>query len=175
MAVLSKIKASDNVDYNIRDDYSTWGGRNLLLDTKAEKSQVYNSTNLMRWVFAFDGNLPVGEYTVSCDIKSSNGTDKFYISVANDSSTVTQIANTIVPTTTYTRWNKTFSYSATSTTNCIFITSCVNHGGTINSGNNGTIYIKNIKLERSNKPTDWSPAPEDIAKFIGNETIELYG
>ena len=36
MAVLSKIKASDNVDYNIRDDYSTWGGRNLLPQSKGD-------------------------------------------------------------------------------------------------------------------------------------------
>ena len=29
MAVISQIKAtSDNTNYNIRDDYSTWGGRN---------------------------------------------------------------------------------------------------------------------------------------------------
>jgi hypothetical protein len=35
MAVISQIKAtSDNVDYNIRDDYSIWGGRNLLRGTK---------------------------------------------------------------------------------------------------------------------------------------------
>lgn len=31
MATISKIKATaDNVDYNIRDDYSIWGGRNFL-------------------------------------------------------------------------------------------------------------------------------------------------
>lgn len=30
MAAISQIKAtSDNVSYNVRDDYSTWGGRNL--------------------------------------------------------------------------------------------------------------------------------------------------
>jgi hypothetical protein len=35
MAVISQIKAtSNNVDYNIRDDYSVWGGRNLLRGTK---------------------------------------------------------------------------------------------------------------------------------------------
>lgn len=35
MAVISQIKAtSDNVNYNIRDDYSTWGGRNLVYNTR---------------------------------------------------------------------------------------------------------------------------------------------
>ena len=39
MAVISQIKAtSDNVNYNIRDDYSVWGGRNLLLGTKTMTS-----------------------------------------------------------------------------------------------------------------------------------------
>ena len=34
MAVISQIKATaDNVAYNIRDDYSTWGGRNLLYNS----------------------------------------------------------------------------------------------------------------------------------------------
>ena len=36
MATISKIKATaDNVDYNIRDDYSIWGGRNLLRNTNS--------------------------------------------------------------------------------------------------------------------------------------------
>ena len=31
MALISKIKnTADSVDYNIRDDVHTWGGRNLL-------------------------------------------------------------------------------------------------------------------------------------------------
>ena len=37
MAVISKIKATaDNVDYNIRDDYSIWGGRNYLPQSEGE-------------------------------------------------------------------------------------------------------------------------------------------
>ena len=40
------------------------------------------------------------------------------------------------------------------------------------SGNYGTIYIKNLKIEKGNKPTDWTPAPEDIDKNI--ETVSAY-
>ena len=48
MAVISQIKAtSDNVNYNIRDDYSTWGGRNYLLQSKGE----------------FTGTVPTSSYT----------------------------------------------------------------------------------------------------------------
>ena len=32
-----------------------------------------------------------------------------------------------------------------------------------------------IKAEKGTKATDWSPAPEDIAKYIGDNTIELFG
>jgi hypothetical protein len=38
----------------------------------------------------------------------------------------------------------------------------------------GSIEYIGMKLERGNKSTYWSPAPEDIARYIGNETIELY-
>lgn len=31
-----------------------------------------------------------------------------------------------------------------------------------------TIYFSNIKLEKGNKPTDWTPAPEDVQKGINN-------
>jgi hypothetical protein len=34
MALISKIKGTDNIEYNLRDDVHTWGGRNLLLGTK---------------------------------------------------------------------------------------------------------------------------------------------
>ena len=38
------------------------------------------------------------------------------------------------------------------------------HGGW--SSVNGSIYISHIKLEKGNKPTDWSPAPEDTDSNI---------
>ena len=37
----------------------------------------------------------------------------------------------------------------------------------------GDLYCKNIKFEKGNKPTDWSPAPEDI-DFKINGKIESY-
>lgn len=33
-------------------------------------------------------------------------------------------------------------------------------------GGTGTVYIKNIKLESGSKPTDWTPAPEDVEDDI---------
>jgi uncharacterized protein YjbI with pentapeptide repeats len=40
-----------------------------------------------------------------------------------------------------------------------------------NGESNSTVYICGIKLERGNKPTDWTPAPEDIDDNI-NDTAE---
>lgn len=34
MALISKIKGTNNTEYNVRDDVSIWGGRNLLVRTK---------------------------------------------------------------------------------------------------------------------------------------------
>lgn len=36
----------------------------------------------------------------------------------------------------------------------------------------GDLYFKNLKLERGNRATDWSPAPEDIDESINSVTIE---
>lgn len=38
---------------------------------------------------------------------------------------------------------------------------------------NGTCTIKNVKLEKGNKPTDWSPAPEDLDATIGARNLLL--
>lgn len=40
-------------------------------------------------------------------------------------------------------------------------------GGT---GSDVDVYVKNVKLERGNKPTDWTPAPEDVQEQI--ETVK---
>lgn len=137
------------------------GGENLLKNTQAEVSCAYNQSNVPKWYFTFSGNLPVGTYTISFDMKSSNGTDTFYCSIGNGDSTMMRLAAP-VPTTTYTRFSTTFNYTATSTSNDFFFTSYTTYGRPTNENNTGTVYLKNIKLEKGNKATDWSPAPEDI-------------
>lgn len=37
----------------------------------------------------------------------------------------------------------------------------------------GTYYIKDFKVEKGNKPTDWSPAPEDIESKVDSQYSEL--
>lgn len=33
----------------------------------------------------------------------------------------------------------------------------------------GDVYVKNVKLERGNKPTDWTPAPEDLTSYTDSQ------
>ena len=38
---------------------------------------------------------------------------------------------------------------------------------------NGDVFISSIKIEKGNKPTDWSPAPEDVENQIANINSDL--
>jgi hypothetical protein len=38
MADIKAIKGTDNITYNLRDDYSKWGGENLLLNIPTSKA-----------------------------------------------------------------------------------------------------------------------------------------
>lgn len=38
----------------------------------------------------------------------------------------------------------------------------------------GSFYIRNIKVETGNIPTDWTPAPEDIGSSIGASSEQIY-
>lgn len=37
----------------------------------------------------------------------------------------------------------------------------------------GDVYVKNIKLERGNIPTDWTPAPEDLETYADSKVTEI--
>lgn len=210
MAVLSKIKASDNVDYNIRDDYSTWGGRNLLKNTKNFTNTGVDSSEMgyLRTGSSFGDSYnnfssrtittsstgTIGEwlvtdckngetYTLSFFAKGSGSPRCYfygpsgYISVASminsaggsgtptdgNSDSGTKITVTSEWKRYWVTWTLAASGGTTDTKYCL-----------IRNDNAGAYSICGVKLEKGNKATDWSPAPEDIARFIGDETIELY-
>lgn len=224
MAVISQIKAtSDNVDYNIRDDYSTWGGRNLLRNTK-----FFTASDLVlaRATVPENGTLKLTPTTTAAYAKFKvNYLDYLeYNSIGNVTlsfeartflegdyedfaSVVVYIGFNVAS-----RLSNVFSSSYDKYKGVTLISSLEPLFSPINGnpfwthcsytvniptdlttgpdtalveGSNLTVqiangknkmpsYIRNIKLEIGNKATDWSPAPEDVARFIGNETIELY-
>lgn len=213
MAVISQIKAtSDNVDYNIRDDYSIWGGRNLLLNTKDYYGWYTNNTTLVTFnehLINFSGNTskswicigsPCLDYerdikgkdiTLSMEVRSNDYTSlpeagypsiQFYLKSQGPQATnySTRMkgtpANVITPISD--EWTK-FSVTLENITDSTFTNSYGDTAAPWFAVNlwlyqTKSVQFRKLKLEIGNKPTDWSPAPEDIARFIGNETIELY-
>lgn len=55
-----------------------------------------------------------------------------------------------------------------------FENSSIMLGYTVSTANTGVFYIKNLKLEKGNKATDWTPAPEDTTTEIENFVQETY-
>ena len=185
MAVISQIKAtSDNVNYNIRDDYSTWGDRNYaqnsgpgVVVSHLASGNEYIAIN----IGTAANNIPSGSIvTVSFDLEMKvttanptllvyNTNNKGPMQFTNTSKTFTAAANTTLKQKCeYTNTYIARGSAATLTDNYLEFYS------TYNTGN--VFSISNLKLELSNtKSTDWSPAPEDIARYIGDNTIELFG
>ena len=179
MAVISQIKAtSDNVNYNIRDDYSTWGGRNLLLNTKNLFPVTGTSSSYFIEYTVNNGKLSNSyaleegvTYTFSADVTSSIEPFQLTIGAGNGGyskdvdygpgQTLTngRISLTFTPTANQLSSGNIFAFRAPRYSS---------------QGTSFTYTVDRPKLEKGNKATDWSPAPEDIARFIGNETIELY-
>lgn len=208
MATISQIKAtSDNVNYNIRDDYSIWGGRNLLLGTNTQYTSVGNERNSVTettdkfngcivfkssnaWAdigFNFRtqlkdrGVISTGDIlTYSIWAKTDDTTSRdicgIWVSGHNASETANKNYLSVAKIATLTTNWVQYSYTFTVTADMMSMTA----GGSTRFECNTTctdgkfIYWAAPKVEKGNKPTDWSPAPEDIARFIGNETIELY-
>ena len=69
-------------------------------------------------------------------------------------------------------WSKIIYTTTTLTTlpaltdQCLYITGM--------SSSNGVSYVfKNVKIEKGNKATDWSPAPEDVLEYATNTSVML--
>lgn len=140
------------------------GGRNLILNSKNEVSGIYNQENIFTWKKSTEVMLESGDiYTLSFLAKSSSGTDKIYFSFANNNSSQEYITpnNLLINNTSYQKYTlvNTIKLDSSKWNNLLFTSHNGWHGLT---GNTGTVSIKQIKLEKGNKATDWTPAPEDI-------------
>jgi hypothetical protein len=64
---------------------------------------------------------------------------------------------------------KQFVYTFTPNANATNLEDCelrFDNNGTATSGTEAILYVKDIKLEKGNKVTDWTPAPEDVQDGI---------
>lgn len=145
------------------------GGRNLLSLTDTEWS---NNADTASWKRYNMPNVPLanGDYMLSFDVKTSNGTDVFYAGLGEtDSSRI--IVERIKPTTSYTRMSVKIVNSGSYYINSVIVSNAKAYGRG-NDNNTGVLYIRNIKLEKGNKATDWTPAPEDTDEYIAENGIE---
>ena len=175
MALISKIKGTDNVEYNVRDDISVWGGRNLLSINKY--INVSGGPDLITCDGWITDSTPTSDsrswgYT-NCNWKLSLQADTYILTwYVKTATTNTNKGIGIYPSSGNSLWVSTGSSGPFGE---------VGVGSKIITLTNNTdigimfkIYDGNVrlKLEHGTKSTDWSPAPEDIA-HVNGECLEL--
>ena len=151
--------APEDVNHDI--DSIQVGGRNLLLNTGESSSIIGTNTSdqcLAHHDLACGSitNLEAGEYTCSADIIGTveGGTAhmQFY---GPPWETIPEMSGNVTVKTTKQKIGGTFTLTSPqsfSATGMRVRTDYVS----------GTITVSNMKLEKGNKATDWSPAPEDV-------------
>lgn len=140
------------------------GGRNLWKNSKSEKSSTsYTVTNIY-----YADNIISGEkYTVSLQAKVStvNNNCKLGVQMNGGNNNVGYFPN-------FTTSYKKYSFTFTSPINA----STSQYSGLYfypDSSRNGVrVYVKELKLEKGTKATDWSPAFED--SYGGADTVDGY-
>lgn len=196
--LISKIKLPNNVTYDIKDKVSTFGGTNFLIDSKNLSSFVTSTTTitLTNNIITLPGNASGWDYvhTPFISFDDLNGytltlSFEYKASVASDTWVVTEGTTSNTPKTGRTKYkDHRFTLAAkntwtkyTQTFNNFSLAYLTSGSGDVNyfriafySRTDGAnLQIRYPKLERSNKPTDWTPAPEDLATY-SNETIEFF-
>lgn len=139
----------------------TIGARNLLTNSKGEFAasgkEFLQTGHDLYPIFTEYGLI---EYTISMDMKSPDISNAASIQVylQNGSGSYHGFTKTFTVTTDWKRYSFTFTPSV----NADFSEkkSLLAFYGTYNTGN--FPHVKNIKLEKGNRATDWTPAPEDI-------------
>ena len=145
---------ADSIKGNVFERATTGTGGNYIWTSRTDKVEV--ST----------------EYTFSCDLwvnEPVSGVDLFWLSDTDASPQggagyVNVTASTTISHTDNV-WQRviwTFTTKANDRTGVIRID---NNGSKV-SGTNAILRVTNLKLEKGNKATDWTPAPEDVAYDI---------
>lgn len=125
--------------------------------------------------------LPIGTYTLSAYLSKSGGATDFDVRVylidnnVENVATVTNNGELITSklTNQYVRYHKTFNVTKAGIVSARFEKTSGSDTDTTQ-----LFWVTALKLERGNKSTDWSPAPEDICAVTddgnGNVTIGIF-
>lgn len=165
------------------------GGRNLLLNSEhfIPDSGIFSGSNANLYTNAtFDGeglyyasgskyvkvtfpNLTIGEqYAFSCEVARQSGgaSAPVYITINGEEAVEVGTATELV----WTKFNVIFTATSSTTYAKVQVYTAVS------SGNAGWVaHFRHFKLERGNRATDWTPAPEDVIEAgisAANEAVD---
>ena len=148
----------------------TIGGRNLLLDSNSGGSYLdIDAYNFVQYKFSsgkpLNETLVVGEtYTMQINVTSSE--ERKAIALFSGRNLIIGDWKQMTPgTNTYSwtfKWTETQNNHSDATRQTIYIYSSTTGGFQGTTPIKGTVSPNWAKLEKGNKPTDWTPAPEDI-------------
>jgi len=196
--LISKIKGVDNVTYDLQDKVSTFGGTNLLIGSKNLSSFITSAATitLTNNIITLPGNTSGWDYVhtpfVSFNIINNHTlilSFEYKASIASDTWIVTEGTASNTPKTNRTKYkDHRFTLAAKDTWtkytqifNNFSLTYLTSGSGDVNyfriafySRTDGAnLQIRYPKLERSNKPTEWTPAPQDLVTY-SSETLEFF-
>ena len=185
----NKAENAEDIAGNANDkvDNLEIGGRNLLLNSEHfipgsgifSESVVTERTNS-----AIDGELPyyasgakyvkvtfpnltIGEqYAFSCEVaRQSGGTSvPVYITINGEEAVEVGTATELV----WTKFNVIFTATSSTTYAKVQVYTAASNGSASYIG-----YFRNFKLERGNRATDWTPAPEDISDRLDESDARI--
>lgn len=145
------------------------GGRNYLLNSGGERYNEYVGTVEKYTIYDIAGKTLERNttYTLSLEYKSENlkGVDLFFVSDDFSQSH----AKGGVPNTNGEWRREAFTFTTNEKTPNGYIR--IDNNGSTNGDVVSKLWTRNVKLERGNTPTDWTPAPEDIL----DSTINIGG
>ena len=146
-------------------DGDTWKGKSLWTEDGSYKGcLVYKRAGLwngLGQMIALEANT---QYTLSAWLKQTDGGDvRYYDTAASGASSSDKGGSAVEVGTGWSRRHVTFTVSAAGTYCPRFE----------QNGDGHTLWVAGIKLEKGNKPTDWSPAPEDVSSAIEANTAEI--
>lgn len=144
------------------------GGRNLWLKTADPITMVgQNKTNqTLHWPYnkSFDYNLKEGDWTVSCHVEFTGTNTSGHLYMQGNGTTWTSFSGTAIDVS-----DIGDGIDIYGTMSLKEDEECSNVQIRIDNVS-GTLTFSKMKLERGNKPTDWSPAPEDLVSEANSYT-----
>ena len=165
-----EINLSVSSTYTTKDDFNALeiGGRNLLL--KSKEGISINPSEYFCAAFELSEELVEGEeYTIQCNANCSSEKKSMAAYVGGGTYECVDFTSWIAV-----EGDNTYVHTFTATADMVSANDYIRIYASNNLGSQGstevtgTCVVNWIKLEKGNKATDWTPAPEDVDEDIDN-------